>query len=56
MLVLSGKEGEKIHIGKDIVVTFMSKRYGNYRVAIDAARDIPIVREGAKNKQAKTET
>ena len=58
MLVLSGKHGSKITIGKDIEITLLdNSRYpGYYRVGIKAPCEVPIIRDNAKNKQPKNST
>lgn len=43
MLVLSRKSGESIQIG-DAVVTVVRSRNGTVRLAIEAPREVPIVR------------
>ena len=45
MLVLSRKNGERIRIGDDITLTIVRISQGSVRVAIDAPRDVLIVRE-----------
>jgi len=44
MLVLSRKAGEKIKIGKDIVINILKIEGGIIRVGIDAPQRIPIFR------------
>ncbi len=44
MLVLSRKVGEKIKIGKDIVINILKIEGGIIRVGIDAPQRIPILR------------
>ena len=45
MLVLTRKSGEKIRIGKDIIVSVVSKGYGPLKLGIEAPREISIYRE-----------
>ncbi|MDP7037401.1 MAG: carbon storage regulator CsrA [Candidatus Marinimicrobia bacterium] len=45
MLVLTRKSGEKIRIGKDIIVSVVSKGQGPLKLGIDAPKEIPIYRE-----------
>ncbi len=44
MLVLSRRVGERLIIGKDIVVTIIDVRSDGVRVGIDAPRDIRVTR------------
>lgn len=44
MLVITRREGEKIHVGKDVVVTITQVRGGKVRVGIDAPRETMIWR------------
>jgi carbon storage regulator len=44
MLVLSRKEGERIVIGDNIVVTLLRVKGNSIRIGIDADRDVPIRR------------
>ena len=58
MLALTRKVGERIVIGDNIVVTLISIKGDNIRLAIEAPRDIKIYRGeifdaiAAENKQA----
>jgi carbon storage regulator len=45
MLVLSRKQGERIVIGDNIVITVVSLEYGRVRLGIEAPRDIEVWRE-----------
>jgi carbon storage regulator len=45
MLVLTRKVGERIVIGRDIVLTISAIRGGNVKVGIDCPDDISIYRE-----------
>ena len=44
MLVLSRRVGERLIIGKDIVVTIIDVRSDGVRVGIDAPREIRVIR------------
>lgn len=44
MLVLNRKAGEKIRIGKDIVVVLIQAGK-NVKIGIDAPKDVPVIRE-----------
>ncbi|MFG0332550.1 MAG: carbon storage regulator CsrA [Maioricimonas sp. JB049] len=56
MLVLSRKENESIQIGENVVVKVVSIGNGRVRLAIDAPREISIVRgelvEAIRNQAA----
>ena len=45
MLVLTRKSGEKIRIGKDIIVSVVSKGQEPLKLGIDAPKEISIYRE-----------
>lgn len=45
MLVLTRKEGEKVRIGDDIVVTVVDIDRNRIRLGIEAPRDISVNRE-----------
>jgi carbon storage regulator len=45
MLVLSRKQGERIIIGDNIVITVVSLEYGRVRLGIEAPREIEVWRE-----------
>jgi carbon storage regulator len=45
MLVLSRKQGERIVIGDNIVITVISLEYGKVRLGIEAPREIEVWRE-----------
>ncbi len=58
MLHLSRKIGEKIVIGKDIVIEIIAVRGKGIRIGIQAPKEIPILREElsvrlANNKESK---
>ncbi|MFM2095081.1 MAG: hypothetical protein RIS70_2205 [Planctomycetota bacterium] len=44
MLVLSRKENEVVHIGKDITVTVVSVRGNKVKLAFNAPMEVPIHR------------
>ncbi len=45
MLVLSRKSGERIHIGKDIVLTVVAVKGNRVRLAFEAPESVRIHRE-----------
>ena len=45
MLVLTRKSGEKIRIGKDIVISVVSKVRGPIKLGIEAPREVSVYRE-----------
>ena len=45
MLVVSRKNGQKIMINDNIVITIVDARNGQCKIAIDADRDVKIYRE-----------
>ena len=49
MLILQRKEGESLLIGDDIKVSVLSVEAGRVRLAIQAPRDVPILRDELKN-------
>ena len=49
MLVLSRKEGEKIHIGNDIVVTVTSLKGGRVKLGIEAPHNVTVLRGELKS-------
>ncbi len=49
MLILQRKEGESLLIGEDIKVSVLSVEAGRVRLAIQAPRDVPILRDELKN-------
>lgn len=44
MLILTRREGEKILIGDDIVVTVLQQKGRQIRIGIDAPPDVPVDR------------
>lgn len=51
MLVLTRKAGQAIHIGDNIVVRILGSQNGQFRVGIDAPKDVDIQRDDIKNKK-----
>lgn len=49
MLILRRKAGEALHIGDDIRITVISVDEGGARLAIEAPREIPVLREELLN-------
>lgn len=45
MLVLTRRVGEKIRIGDDVVITLLGVRGNQYKVGIEAPRDVSVHRE-----------
>lgn len=45
MLVLSRKNGQKIIINDDIVITILDSKFDNCKIAIEAPKDVKIFRE-----------
>jgi carbon storage regulator len=45
MLVLSRKQGERIVIGDNIIITVVSMDYGRVRLGIEAPREVEVWRE-----------
>ena len=52
MLALKRRDGERILIGRDIIVELSRSRRGSAHICIDAPRTIPIVREELTNTAA----
>lgn len=48
MLILQRKEGESLFIGEEIEVTILSVESGRVRLAIQAPREVPILRSELK--------
>jgi len=57
MLVITRREGEKIHVGKDVVVTVTQVRGGKVRIGVEAPKETLIWRGelGEKVAQAQPE-
>jgi carbon storage regulator len=45
MLIITRREGEKLMIGDDVVVTVVEVNGGTIRLGIDAPRSLPVYRE-----------
>lgn len=45
MLILSRKNGQKIIINDEIVITILDAKNGNCKIAINAPKDVKIYRE-----------
>jgi carbon storage regulator len=45
MLILSRKQGERIVIGDNIIITVVSMDYGRVRLGIEAPREVEVWRE-----------
>lgn len=50
MLVLGIQTGEAINVGADIKLTFIKVKESTVRIAIDAPKEVPILREGVQDK------
>lgn len=48
MLVITRKAGEAVHIGDNIVVRILSSQNGQFRVGIEAPKEVQILRDNAK--------
>jgi carbon storage regulator len=48
MLVLSRRVGEKLRLGDDIVLTINRINGNRVRIAIEAPRDVPVLRDELK--------
>ena len=55
MLVLSRKQGERVVIGHDIVITVLEARDGRVRIGFEAPQGTPIHREEIFEKIARAE-
>ena len=52
MLILTRKEGEKIILGKEIIIAFLGlNKYGGAKIGISAPKSITILREELQIKQ-----
>jgi carbon storage regulator len=55
MLVLSRKEGERIVVGSDILITVIESRGNRVRLGISAPKGIPINRQEVSARLAREE-
>ncbi|AMV34386.1 hypothetical protein VN12_19835 [Pirellula sp. SH-Sr6A] len=53
MLILERKLNERILIGDDIVVTLVAARNGKVRLAVEAPREVTILRQEVFERQQK---
>jgi carbon storage regulator len=53
MLVLSRRVGESIGVGDGIVITIVALKKGAVRIGITAPRDVPIIRDDARQRVAR---
>ena len=51
MLVLARKEGERIKIGDDIVITLVKCDHGKARIGIEAPKTLLVLREELENSE-----
>lgn len=51
MLFLTRKEQERITIGDEITIVVLRAKNGEAKIGIEAPKDIPILRDNAKNTQ-----
>jgi carbon storage regulator len=56
MLVLSRRQGERVVIGRDIVITVLEAPGGRVRLGIEAPQGTPIHREEVFDRIARQET
>jgi len=60
MLVITRREGEKIHVGKDVVITVTQVRGGKVRIGVEAPKETLIWRgeleDRVQHPQAEEET
>jgi carbon storage regulator len=56
MLVLSRKVGERIYVGRDVIITLVSIDKGRARIGITAPRDTEILREELLSERIKDAT
>ncbi len=52
MLVLSRREGERIRIGKDVVITVVRISSHGVRIGIEAPPELPVVRQELLDRAA----
>ncbi len=50
MLILTRKSGEKIRIGKDIIISIVENSTGQVKLGIEAPQHIPVHREEIYNQ------
>lgn len=55
MLILSRKKGQRVHVGKGIVLTVLGLRGGQVRLGIEAPEDVVILREEVRNDWGEAE-
>lgn len=55
MLVLGLEPNQQVKIGDDLVITIVRAGSGKCRIGFECPKDIPIVRENAKNKEPRGE-
>jgi carbon storage regulator len=55
MLVLSRRQGERIHIGEGIVLTVLQLKNHQVRLGIEAPADVDIFREEVRNQWREAE-
>lgn len=53
MLVITRRAGESVFIGDNITVTVTQVKGGQVSIGIEAPREVPILRDNAKNYQPK---
>ena len=51
MLVLGIQTGESLTIGENIKLNFIKVKENTVRVAIDAPKEVPILRDGVEDKE-----
>jgi carbon storage regulator len=51
MLMLTRKPGQRLYIGDDITVVIFEYSKGQFKVGVDAPKEIAIVREEAKSDE-----
>jgi carbon storage regulator len=56
MLVLSRKEGERIVVGRDILITVIESRGNRVRLGISAPQEIPINRQEVSERLTREQT
>ena len=55
MLVLNRSTGQRIFIGKDIIITVGKMHGGKVQIGIDAPRNVPVNREETAPKEQRAE-